>query len=62
MWSDGTILCASQTFTFLILPMGFETSSCLEPIKHTTLKLGTNFASQVDFLLKFLIMTKSPIL
>ena len=62
MWSYGTIPCASQTFTIVILLKGLETSSCLEPIKRSTLKLGMFFASQVDFMSKDLIMTKSLIL
>ena len=33
IWSNGTILCTSHTLTFLILPVGSHTSSCLEPIQ-----------------------------
>ena len=48
--------------TFLSLPVRSETSSCLGPIKLIILKLGIYFASQFNYLLKFLIMTKPPIL
>ena len=41
---------------------GIGDFSCLEPIKYTTLKMGAYFASQLDFLSKFLIITKSFIL
>ena len=43
--------------TFLSLPVGLETLSSLELINHTILKLGMYFASQLDFLSKYLIMT-----
>ena len=49
-------------FTFCSLPIGSKTSNCLVPIGFTTQKLGTYFASQFDFLSKFLIKIKSPIL
>ena len=62
MWSAGIVLCTSQMFTFLVLPMGVDVSNCIEPIKHTTLKLGVYFAFHVDFLSKILIMTKSAVL
>ena len=61
-WYNDIILCVSQTFTFLVLPMGSKVSSCLDPIKYTSLKLHMHFTSQVHFLSKFLIMTKSPVL
>ena len=38
---DGKILCTSQMFTFLSLPVGPETSNCLVPIHFAILKLGT---------------------
>ena len=40
MNSDGKILCTLNMFTFLSLPLGSETSSCLVPINLTILKLG----------------------
>ena len=60
--SAGKILWMSKMFTFLSLPVSWETSNCLVPISLTTLKFGTCFASQVDFLSKCLIIIKSPIL
>ena len=62
MNSDGKILCTSQMFTFFNLPVGSEASSCLVPINLMILKLGMYFASQIDYLSKFLIIIKSPIL
>ena len=55
------IFCA-QMFTFLSLPLGSETSSCLVPINLMILKFVMYLASQFNFLLKFLIIIKSPIL
>ena len=60
MNSHGKILCTSQMFTCLGLPVGLEISSCLVPINFTILKLSMYFAYQ--FLLKSLIIIKSPIL
>ena len=60
--SDGKILCTSLILTFLSLPVGLETSSYLGPISLIILKFGVYLASQFDFLPKFSIMTKSPIL
>ena len=62
MNSDGNTLCTSQMFTFLYLPVGSETSSCCMPINLMILKFGMYFVSQFDFLSKFLIIIKSPIL
>ena len=62
MNSDGNTLCTSQMFTFLSLPVGSETSSCLVTINLMTLNFDMYFASQSDFSSKFLIIIKSPIL
>ena len=62
MNSDHRMLCTLQMFTFLSLPVGSETSSCLVPINLMTLKFGMYFVSQFDLLLKFLIIIKSLIL
>ena len=53
MNSDSKILCTSQIFPFLSLPVRSETSSCLVPINLMTLKLGMYFASLFDFVSKF---------
>ena len=60
--SDSKILCMSQIFTFQGLQVRLETFSCLGLIDLIILKFGMYSASQFDFFLKFLIMTKSPIL
>ena len=62
MNSDGKILCTSQMFAFLLLPVGSETSSCLVSISLMILKFSMYFASLFAFLSKFLIINKSPIL
>ena len=62
MNSNGKILCTSEMFTFLSLPIWPETSSCLVHIKLMILKTGMYFACQNDFLSNFLITIKSPIL
>ena len=53
MNSDGQILCTSQMFTYLSLPVGPETSGYHVPIILMILKLGMYLASQFDFLSKF---------
>ena len=58
MKANGNTLCTLQMFTFLSLPVGSETSSCLELTNLMTLKFGVYFASQFNFLLKFLIIIK----
>ena len=62
MKSAGKILCMSDTFTFLSLPVGSETSNCLVPLSLSILKFGTYLASHFDLLSKFLIITRSLIL
>ena len=62
MNSDGNILCTSQMFTFLSLPVRSEMSSCFVPINLMTLKFDMYFTSQFNFSLKFLIIFKCPIL
>ena len=47
--SDGKILCTSQMFTFLSLPVRLEISSCPASINCTILKLGMYLVSQFDF-------------
>ena len=51
-----------QDVYFLSLPVRSQTSNCLVPISFTTLKFGTYFAFQIDFLSQFFIIIKSPIL
>ena len=53
MNSDGMTLCTSQTFTFLSLPVGLETFSCLVPINLMILKFGMHFVSNFIFFFKF---------
>ena len=62
MNSASKILWTSEIFTFHSLPIVLETSNGLVPISLTTLKLGTYFASQFDFLPNLLIILKSPII
>ena len=50
---NGKILCISQMFIFLSLPVWSETSSCLVPINLMILKLGMYFLSQFNFYQNF---------
>ena len=62
MKSAGKILCMSDTFTLLSLPVRSDTSNCLMTISLTILKFGTYLVSHVNFLSKFVIIIKSPTL
>ena len=47
MWSDGTTVCASQTFTFLYVNVGF--SSCFPMKKCVFLNHRTNLFRETSF-------------
>ena len=47
------ILCMSDTFTFLSLPVRSEAFNCLVPINLTILKFATYLVSYVNFCQNF---------